>query len=283
MLQILLDSYTLHSLLTVVPCRTKTPLAGLGSPGIRLEGYNRPGEHGYTVAHHLYGQRIITLQGVIKGADAASYAANRQALEQAVSLQLDANNVPVPRLLQLTDLNYGLWQVPVTTQAFHCEQENPTFAKWLLNLTTTSYVIEAATASSASLSLPLSGGIHFPVLFPVRFGAGAGGSATAVNTGTAPAKPLLTIAGPCSNPTLYNDATGEKLGFALTLLAGDVLTIDCAARTVVQGSNTNKMAALTTGSKFWGLNPGSSTLRFTADAYDAGSATVTWHSAYIGI
>jgi hypothetical protein len=100
--QILLDNYTLHSLLTVVPCRTKTPLAGLGSPDIRLDGYNRPGEHGYSVAHSLYGQRLITLQGVIKGTDAASYAANRQALEAAVGLQLDANNVPIPRVLQLT-------------------------------------------------------------------------------------------------------------------------------------------------------------------------------------
>ena len=280
---ITLDSYTLHSLTSTTPCRVKLPFAGLGAPNIRLDAYNRPGEHGFTVAHSLYGERLLVLQGVIKGADAATYLANRQALEQAVTLQLDSNNVPIPRTLAFTQLDGSQYQISVVTSKFLCEQENPTFANWYLELVATKTVIESQTLSTASLTLPISGGVVFPIRFAIRFGGSSGGSATVTNSGSFFAKPVITIKGPCANPVISNLTTGEFFKLSLTLVSGDTVTIDCSARTVVQGTSTNRMGSIATGSTFWSLQSGANSLTFAADSYDVGTASIQYRSSYIGV
>ena len=103
------------------------------------------------------------------------------------------------------------------------------------------------------------------------------------NCGNTPATPTISIAGPAINPVVTNDTSGEKLSLNLTLVAGDVITIDCFKRTVIQGASTNRMASVVTGSKFWSLAPGATALRFSADAYDVGTATITFRDAFIGL
>ncbi len=282
MQSILLDSYSLHSLTTPQTPMVKT-VAGLGFPEVRTDSYNRPGSHGVTIAHNLYGGRLISLDGTLRGVDAATYMSNRQNLEAAVGLLLDANNVPIARTLYLTDNNYSQYQVSVITKAFTVELNSPTVAKWQLQLLATDYTIQSQTSFSASMGLPQSGGVSFPVTFPITFGASSGGSATAASAGNAPSFPTITITGPCINPAIVNTSTGERLGLNITLLTGDTLTINARQRTIVQGASTNRMSAKTIGSTFFALLPGNNNLQFSADAYDAGTATLTWRSNLLGI
>lgn len=277
-----LDSYSLHSLLAPQPCQTKGA-TGLGFPQVRLDQYNRPGVSGATIAHNLYGGRTITLEGTVRGSTRSDYMANRIALEAAVSLKLDSVNVPIPRTLFLTDLNFSQYSVSVVTKAFICELTSPTMGRWQLQLEAMDFILESQIQSSVSLTLPQSGGATYPVTYPVRYGASSGGNVVASNLGNAPAFPIISISGPCINPVLSNDSTGEVIRLNLTLSTGDILTIDMRRRLILQGGSTNRIGALLQGSKFWAILPGNNTIRLTADAYDAGYATVTWRCAFLGI
>lgn len=280
--RIQLDSYSLHSLLAPQPCQTKGA-TGLGFPQVRLDQYNRPGIHGATVAHTLYGGRTITLDGTIRGADRTSFMANRAALEAAVSLKLDSVNVPIPRTLFLLDLDYSAYQVQVVTRSFQCELTSPTMGKWQLQLEAMDYILESQTISTVNSFLPQSGGVVYAVTYPIHFGASSGGSVTAANLGNAPAFPVVAIYGPMINPVIVNDATGESVRLNLTLVAGDVVSIAMKQRIIVQGMATNKMGNLVQGSKFWSVLPGNNALRLSADAYDSGHATFSWRNSYIGL
>jgi hypothetical protein len=279
---ILLDNYSLHSLTAAQPCQTKSA-TGLGFPEVRLDQYNRPGAHGMTIAHNLYGGRTITLEGTIRGADRTAYMANRAALEAAVSLRLDSVNVPIPRVCYLTDLDFNTYQISVVTKAFSCELTTPTMGRWQLQLAATDYIIESQTLSSVTTFLPQSGGIVYPVTYPVQYGGSSGGSVTASNNGNAPAFALVTLYGPMINPVIANDSTGEFVRLNLTLVAGDSLVISMKNRTIIQGGATNKMGAFISGSKFWAILPGLNNLRVGADAYDVGYATASWRSSFLGL
>lgn len=279
---IILDGYSLHSLTAAQPCRTRLA-TGLGFPEVRLDAYNRPGTHGMTIAHNLYGGRTITLEGTIRGADRTTFMVNRAALEAAVSLQLDSVNVPIARTLLLTDLDFNAYQISVVTKAFSCELTSLTVGRWQLQLSATDYIIEAQTLNSVTSFLPQSGGVTYPVTYPVQFGGSSGGSVTASNNGNAPAFPLVTLYGPMINPVIGNDSTGESIRLNLTLVAGDVVVVDMKKRLIVQGGTTNRMGAFISGSKFWAILPGLNNLRVGADAYDVGYATFSYREARLGL
>lgn len=283
MTDIYLDDYHLHSLVASLPSRVHRGLSGLESPEIRIDAYDNPGEHGTTIANTLYGQRLIALEGSIRGDTATVYRANRQALREAVSLKRDANSYPIPRYLKFNDAGGYEYRVPVVTKRFQMVDTLPTRTDWLLELLATSYAIESETVSTLTVTLPQSGGVTFPITFPITFGASSGGTGTATNNGTAEAYPTITLTGPAINPTIYNETTGERIGLTLTLGASDSVVIDMARRTVLQGGSTNRMGAITTGSSFWALSPGDNLIRFAADSYDTGTANLSFRSAYLGL
>lgn len=284
MTEIYLDSYHLHSLTTTgLPTTVRQPVDGLESPDVRIDAYDNPGDDGQTVANTLYGQRLITLQGRISGADVATYRANRQAFITATSNQKDANGRPVFRLLKFTDDDGTVYHISVTTKLLQMADTYPTTTDWQLQLLATSSVVETDTEASLILSLPVSGGIVYPVVYPVVYGAASGGSGTATNAGTAAAYPTITLLGPLTNPVVSNETTGGRIALSLSMVSSDVVVIDMKARTIIQGGATNRMGSLQTGSTFWPLSPGVNLLRFTNDASNTGTATVEWHSAFTGI
>lgn len=74
-----------------------------------------------------------------------------------------------------------------------------------------------------------SGGMPFPMIFPIPFGAGVvGGNVAATNAGNFPTWPTLSITGPISGPVVGNATRGEWLFFeTLNVAAGDTLIIEC--------------------------------------------------------
>ncbi len=288
MTEIYLDAYHLHSLTVDLPTRVRQPLSGIESAAIRLDSYNRPGEHGTTIANALYGEQTIALEGSLHGRGATEAAAQsdyrrqRQLLREAVSIKRDANGTVQPRVLALIDLTGAVWRLNVVTRRFVLPETLPTYSTWMLELAAVGF-IESATQTSLTLTLPKSGGVTIPATFPLVFGASSGGSLIATNAGTAETYPTITLQGPLINPSITNETTGERLALTLTLGASDTVVINMARRTILQGGTTNRMGAKSAGSTFWSLSPGDNTLRFRADAYDVGTATVAYRSAYLGL
>ncbi|MDP9356962.1 MAG: phage tail family protein [Chloroflexota bacterium] len=289
MREIYLDNYHLYSLTTPRPTSVSQPLEGLEDAETRLDVYNNPGAAGQTVANALAGGRTVVLDGSLHGSGAteasalADYLLQRRLLIAAVSHTYDAAGRLVPRILKFTDLDGRQYRLSVVKRRFTAPRELPTYNRWQLELVATKAVVESETLASLTLTLPISGGSADPFVYPRLYGASSGGSGNAINEGNADASPVITFTGPIPNPSLTNELTGERLALNLVLAAGDVVTVDTDGRTIVQGTSTNRMGARASGSTFWKLPPGSSPLRFAADAYDTGTATITWRSSFNGV
>lgn len=96
------------------------------------------------------------------------------------------------------------------------------------------------------------------------------------NPGTVGAYPVWTVHGPGSNFTAVSP-TGERLTWAGTLDADDVLTIDTKAGTVRDQDGLNRYAALASAPRFWQIPPGTNEVSVSLDnSTDLSSITLTW-------
>jgi hypothetical protein len=118
-------------------------------------------------------------------------------------------------------------------------------------------------------------------------GIGYSGTVPCTNQGNIATNMLVTFYGPVTNPRLENVTTGEVLDLQLTLATGDILTIDCAARTVILNGTASRYSALRSGSTFFTIPPAlpgfaSANVRFAAGTFDPASVcTVIFHSAWL--
>lgn len=138
--------------------------------------------------------------------------------------------------------------------------------------------------SSQTVGLPTSsGGLDIPADVPWVLGAASsGGIITAVNEGNFPTLPIAVITGPADNPRLENVTQGKTVQFNLSLGASDTLTIDFAAHSVLLNGTASRRSTMTSSSQWWDLQPGTSTIRFNANAYDPSSSVLlTWRSSWI--
>lgn len=138
--------------------------------------------------------------------------------------------------------------------------------------------------SSEVIGLPSgSGGVLFPATFPLVFGASSvGGLISATNEGTAPSKPVATIAGPVTNPRIENVTTGQTLKLEMTLGAGEFVEVDFDAQSILLAGTASRRSAMSADSAWWALAPGANEIRYQADAYEAASRlTLSWRHAWI--
>jgi hypothetical protein len=135
------------------------------------------------------------------------------------------------------------------------------------------------------LTLGLSaqaGGLAYPLTYPLSYGASNGGSAMASNVGGEPTPLVAVLQGPLLNPVLSCAAAGWSLGFDLSLAAGEQLTIDTAAGTVLL-DGADRLYTLTAASAPVDaclLPPGSNSVNLSAPS-GTGTATVTYRHAYL--
>ncbi|MEV6073955.1 hypothetical protein AB0L80_02390 [Streptomyces sp. NPDC052069] len=156
------------------------------------------------------------------------------------------------------------------------------------------YVQPTATFAAAlpaavpiGLSALLIMGSSGTASWPLEFGApGSTGALSVTNRGDAETHPIIEFRGPVTRPALTNLATGDVLEYDLPLAAGDVLTIDTRAGTVLLNGTASRIDAVTARSvpeQTFTLAPGTTNLTFRAapgSADPAASATVRYRSAY---
>jgi hypothetical protein len=106
------------------------------------------------------------------------------------------------------------------------------------------------------------------------------------NIGTFGSPPLITIAGPATDPVIRNVTSGKKLEFSrnggVTVAEGDTLVIDVNAQTAVVTSGSVK-SKLSLDSEWFDILPGANNLSFVDDTTDdlSGQVTISFRSAWI--
>jgi hypothetical protein len=143
---------------------------------------------------------------------------------------------------------------------------------------------EVALANAVALVEP---GVAFDWTFPLTFPAtSAVGSVPVSNSGTVPVLPVLRLYGPCTDPRVENQTTGEQMIFSgLTIAAGDYLEIDSRNATIrLNGlASQSRYSRLSFAvSTFLHLEPGLNTIRYYPVSFSTGARLeVRYRSAWI--
>lgn len=99
-----------------------------------------------------------------------------------------------------------------------------------------------------------------------------------VNSGNRDTPVVMTITGPVTNPTIFNDTEGTSLRFLLTLSATDTLVVDTQYHTV-RVNGVSRRGALVNPNWFF-LHKGDNFLRYQADTVGSSTCTVAFRSAW---
>ena len=271
---------------------------GLDIPSYLSGDVQRALDQGEYAGLDLSPGRDITVQQVVRGANARELDENRQTLAGVLGPQ---GSTEQPLFLQLasglfacmarprkhafvTDVNVVFGHGVVVSTLFHA-----TDPRWYTAPT---------LAQTVGLPEP-SGGLVPPVTPPVTIkGTGVGGLVTVENAGAMEMRPRVTFTGPCLNPRAANLALpgAPSIGFELALNPGDQLQLDLdwqSAVLVAAGTSagSSRRNAEKPGNTWWNLPGKSSTfsgvsvIEFTSEDTTAvaGTMTVEYASARMGL
>lgn len=251
-------------------------LQGWDGPDVRTQYTDREADHGSWAGPTYLAARVITLAGVIT-------APSQSALDTAIE-QLSA-------AVSLTDTLLVVAET-IPKQALVRRSGKVLVARQTDRIATYSVLVTAAdprrystVLQSQSVGLPVTtGGLTLPITLPITITATTvSGQFTLTNAGSMSTRPVLTITGPVTTPTIlvqYPDGTVKQLVYTDTLQAGDVLVIDPNSRTVTLNGTTSRRRYL---SGTWPEIPANSSATFlwSALSYDpsamlAGACRSAW-------
>ncbi|MFJ8109995.1 phage distal tail protein [Streptomyces sp. NPDC096132] len=254
-------------------------LEGWDSPDIRSEFTEREADHGAWASTVYLGARPITLGGTIVAPSRAALERAMETLRVAASLTDTVLLVGEAVPKRATVRRSGKLLIQYVTD---------TVATYSVLVTAADPRRYDATLSSATTNLPTSsGGLAFPVTFPVAFSATVtAGQIAAVNSGTADSRPVITIAGPVVAPVvsaLYPDGTVRQLVYGQDLASGETLVIDTDAHTVLINGNVSRRRFMTVSNGWPTIGAGQSVIfQFQSTTYNASATlTVQWRSAWM--
>jgi hypothetical protein len=232
-------------------------------PDLRDGDVDRDDQHGAHPGRLLVGRRTITMTFKIVRRLAEFRAAVAE-LQRATSP--DENPVEEPLVVQLDG-------VKAMVSARCTGLIIPTERQYALGFT--QGVVRWRATNPRKLRLPQlspattpptpgGGGLAFPLVHPLVFGAGqAGGELTLTNAGGAHVQPVWRLTGPCLGPRITNADSGARLWFedGYQLPANQVLDLTTADRSVLLASGVSRNNQLARREWFT-LPPGATRVRF---------------------
>jgi len=238
----------------------------------------RSADHGGWPSAAYYGPRLLKLTVM---ASAPTQALRDQAIEQLVQavpvsdLATFTYDEPVPKLAYVRQ-----------TASAKIDAKKPTLVDAVFTIPLTcpdprKYSTIPLTAT-ATLPAPVINPLTLPVTLPAGFPGSAppiDSAVTCVNSGTFETRPVITISGPITSPSVVNAVTAQAITFTgLTLAATDQLVISTDARQAyVNGVFTP--ADVTSG--WWVLDSGSTQVFLTGQNFSGGAVlVVSWSSAW---
>jgi hypothetical protein len=263
-------------------------LDGVDMPAVRSGDAGRPRDHGMFVGLDVMGDREVIVEGDLHPLTGTLYEAET-ALAAAT---VPGGSIQVPLYLNLPGFGTlaSLARVRKRQMPRDIMLTLGKLGKVTLLFASSDPKWYATPTRTASVSPPNSTlGFKFPMTFNLSFGGGTvAGSLAVTNAGNIETRPLLTVEGPCENPSITNvTAPGSpNLKFNLTIAAGAKLVIDTDLHTATYytaGSTlgSSRVATLAYGSQWWILEPGISTIQFLAGSTGEGKLSVQWASAYV--
>lgn len=204
-------------------------------PGAELSDSPRPQAHGAYPGDVFTGSRVVTYTFLLRGTpDAKAVAVDT--LERY--LPVDS----VERFLTIDD-GTGPWFamgrvtglfVPQTKHYRHEPLEC-----WV-QFTCADPRRYNLTEKTAAVTLPeASGGLDYPLVYPLEYGTSASGSVTVMNEGSTETPLRGTLVGPLTNPVL--STPDWSLIFDITLAAGETLELDAAAGTALLDGTADRL------------------------------------------
>lgn len=124
-----------------------------------------------------------------------------------------------------------------------------------------------------------SGGLVYPLVYPLDYGTSSSGGTTANNAGAVATPLVATFTGPLENPVLVTDEW--RMGFGITLADGETLTVDTAMGTALLNGTADRLYTITDTSdplELCTLPPGFTNLSLIA-ASGSGRCVVTYRDA----
>ena len=263
---------------------TALPLGGASTGSSQLPAPKPFANGSWAVPYYMPSREVTLLLDIV--------ATSVTSFGDAVA-QLEA--ATVPQGAALPALTLQLDGQPTTVYGTFTSRDIPTEFEYQFGLSRATLVMTCPdprrffTDASASgfTNLPTaSGGVTWPVTFPLTWsGVTSSGNITLNNPGNTAGPISMNIYGPVSAPFVtHTDANGvlSQLAFssALNIAAGDHVTIDCEARTVLYNGQASRNGMLTSRGWFQ-FTPGDNRIAFGAYTYNASaglqvSATPAW-------
>lgn len=281
---IYLNGLQIHSNSSDVGFVVNIPLKGFEYPGVRINPYQKPGEHGAVVPNAFYDGRTIELTGRIYHPNINTYLQYRRALSNAMRLVQNSLNIAIPLALKMTTMDGLNLQANVyPSQQLQLIDKSLNHCDFIIDLFAPDPNLYDQSSQRATISVPTGGGATYPVIYPVTYAAKSGGALTVTNAGDSDTFPTVTFNGPLTSPLIVNQTTGASFQVNVTLLAGDVLVIDMANKTMLlNGSNAMKYFVVT--NTWMSLQPGDNLIKLSSGiSADSGNARFDYFNAYIGI
>lgn len=257
-----------------------TQLEGFEYPEVAVEVNDRGDYHGAVLGNYVYRERNFVISGMVYGTTVSNFASRRRALEQAFALYGGVQTMTITTKDSLS-LRASVIVRAKFTQPY--QKGSGIFCNFIATIVAVYPFIEAASATTTSLSVFSGGGGAIPAEIPFSLGVGGSGTVSITNNGNGQAYPTITITGPIQNPSLQNTTTGLTLSISKTLSTStDTIVLDFYNRTALQDGITNILSSIS--GSWWVLEPGANSVKLTASSSGAGAAASLVHrDSYLGI
>jgi hypothetical protein len=254
-------------------------ITGLDGPEVRESSELFVEGDGGIHSDFYYGRRPVTLSGLI---DASVFGVERN---RKITRLLEAANAMRQDAVLSWTASGGL---PVQIRVRR--QNSPRITGGRLKNFQISLVAadpriygEAIQIGQVAAGASSSAGFASPLLSPLSSGASPVGQVIVQNLGSVGTPPIISIYGPCNNPVVKNQTTGEQLSFTYNLAATEHLDIDTQQRTILLNGTTNRYSALNfADSAWWELAPGNNDIRFSVASFASpASLVILWNHAWL--
>lgn len=246
-------------------------------PDIRAEDVARPDQHGDYTGPDYTGARVVQL-GLTLIADTPD-----ELRDLTLALRAATQPQSAPAALQFLDwdtLVFG--KVRRRALPYDAEHLWRTGAAALELYCADPYLYGLTEHSASTTAYSPAAGRTYPLVHPREYGAaGTSGRITAVNSGAAPAYPVLRVDGPVADPSIEQVNTGSTLIIDATLGEGEYLLIDTRTRAVLFMGTSPRRSWVRAGSQWPLLMPGVNEIAYRGSALSGSPGqpsllTVTW-------
>lgn len=246
------------------------------APEASTSDYPRPQAHGSYPGDVFGNSIVVTFTFMLRGTPA----------EKAIALAAIERYAPmdgVDRMLAVNDCDDGVWfrqarligrSIPQGKHFHHGPVEG---SLQFLCADPRRYALEL---NGGSVGLPVSsGGLAYPLTYPLDYGTWSGGATDGGNGGTVDTPLVAVFQGPLTNPVLHG--TDWSMGFDINLAAGESLTVDTGEGTALLNGATDRLYTITPLSdplELCLLHPGENDLSLTATA-GTGTVSISYRDA----